>query len=287
MDFSDYLIDPKNYTSPMKKYFKDIFNYLSSNNALNYVVQFGNLYFTTDKGILLQDFYTEEKVTISNILTSYSFNQKDIISIVTIEGYHFGVLFNRHYSKIQDLLTRIGGTVKALTLSAYMINYLFSKAFYIIDNFKTYHLYEIKKENCINDSQHNLNNNIHISSNISKNLIFNRIEMKRNENIKKIENIFESEIKMFKDYWFSSGIKSSNLRDKEYLIENSLNVETITKMYFYMEIFKLIFFNSECSKKIEKNYRDLFITENEIFVHLRQKMINPIFILMILLRNKI
>jgi hypothetical protein len=128
-----YFINQKSYHSALNTYYEDVFSYLSAENSVNFVIKFEKLIFSTDSGLIFQDTQEFEKPYLSKLQQSYNFNEQLLISSLQIAGSQFGTTYLRSYIKIQDLLVRIGGLMKALTFFSYLINYFFSKALCIID----------------------------------------------------------------------------------------------------------------------------------------------------------
>ena len=70
---SDYLIDQKNYENPSKKFYRNIYNYLSSVDGLIYEIFYADFKFQTDIGFIFES-YEEIKIPmISDIKNSYIF----------------------------------------------------------------------------------------------------------------------------------------------------------------------------------------------------------------------
>jgi len=163
---SDYLVDHKNLTNPTKKYFRDVYNYLSGNYGLIYVIAYSDFLFKSDTGFLFPIYYEWNRPMISDIKNSYSFGEKDMFAFINFQGFKLAQSYQRTYSKIQDILTKVGGLIKALTLIGFAINYVFSRPFFIINNILDNHnlmkIHQISK--AYNFPKENEKNN--------KNLIF-------------------------------------------------------------------------------------------------------------------
>ena len=131
---SDYIIDQKNFEKPTKKFFRDVYNYLSSHDGLIYVIAYGDFKFQTDAGLILQSYDQMKIPMVSEIKNSYSFGQDQIFAFINIQGFKLAQNYLRSYSKIQDILTKVGGLIRALTLIGVGLNYIFSKPFVIIND---------------------------------------------------------------------------------------------------------------------------------------------------------
>ena len=207
---SDYIIDQKNYTTPTKKFFRDVWNYLSTTNGLIYIIAYADFKFQTDIGLLFQNYDEINIPMISDVKNSFSFRQNINFAIVTFQGFDLAQKYLRSYSKIQDILTKVGGLVKALTLIGLTINYVFSKPFVLINNIlenhnivnikkkiKTNKIFDIKDVNSsvlpglINDNVEKIviDNNLKIRK---KNILSNNNLSLKQNNIFKNNNIIKS-----------------------------------------------------------------------------------------------
>ncbi len=222
---SDYLINQKNLNNPTKKYFRDVYNYLSANDGLIYVIAYSDFSFKSDTGFLFTNYVNVNFPMISDIKNSYSFEENKIFAFINFQGFRLAESYQRTYSKIQDILTKVGGLIKAMTLIGISINYIFSKPFFIINNILDNHnLYNLQEEGSINNilSKENLvvnKNNIFKSKIRNLNLkqydYINDKNTKKSSNIKKFKNVFSpniNAIKAFDDLNNSNNVVS-NLKD--------------------------------------------------------------------------
>jgi len=138
---SDYLVNQKNFTSPTNKYFRDVYNYLSANDGLIYVIDYSDFLFKSDTGFLIPSYTNWNIPMVSDIKNSYSFGESQMFAFINFQGFKLAESYQRSYSKIQDILTKVGGLIKALTLIGFAINWIFSKPFFIINNIIDNHNY--------------------------------------------------------------------------------------------------------------------------------------------------
>jgi hypothetical protein len=93
---------------------------------------FEKLVFYDDNGLIFHSNDAKEVPKIGDMNTMYVFDEKQTMAQIILEGPNFCDVYQRSYAKAQDLLTRIGGLIKALKLIYYFLNYLFSKAFLLL-----------------------------------------------------------------------------------------------------------------------------------------------------------
>lgn len=147
--FGDILLKQKDNLDPKEKYYKDIYNYLSPNDGLIYVIAYSDVSFKTDNSMILQQFEELNFPKISDVKNSYSFGQDQIFAFITIQRIRLGENYERSYVKIHTILTGIGGLIKALTLLGNLLNYCFSKPFFLFN--------DLVKEHNLNFSESNFN----------------------------------------------------------------------------------------------------------------------------------
>lgn len=144
---TDYLIDHKNFSFPLTKYLKNIFDRLSDKNSINYLITYSNLVYKTDLGWIFNDYDIKNVPIIGELKNSYNFVEQDTIAFYQIQTNYFEFISIKSYVKIQDLLTKIGGVTKSLVLMGMMLNYLYSYSFDTIDNVLVNHINSINFNN--------------------------------------------------------------------------------------------------------------------------------------------
>lgn len=234
---SDYLINQKNYSQPTKKYFRDVYNYLSSNDGLIYVIAYSDFMFKSDTGFMYPSFTTWNIPMISDIKNSYSFGEEDMFAFINFQGFKLAQTYQRSYSKIQDILTKVGGLIKALTMIGFSINYIFSKPFFIIDNILEAHnlqkpikLATLNSRASFNILKFNSNKNYKNKKNLNN----ISINSSYKEHLKNIHNISDKELFMKKDLEINSSKNqifiSKNERRKKPHINHTLRCRSFHKM---------------------------------------------------------
>jgi hypothetical protein len=256
-------VDPKNYTQPLQQYYSDAFEYLSPKHSITFYYAYSLIEFVTDEGLIFQDMQKREVPQIHTAKTSYSFLNSDMISSLIIEGNHFGNKYNRSYQKIQDILTRSGGLIKALMLIGQAIAYLVSYSNFKIDSFFGYHNMMTpckdkfkSNEMNINDSNFKENNYLHNTS--TKNL--SKIVKMRSENIEKPIKINPI------NYWCVKRKRKERivLDMKEKLIDISLSQETLMRTHFDLEIMKFLLLSNDDLNTLDQNYEFLFCGDSKL-----------------------
>lgn len=281
---SEYIIDQNNYTTPLKKYLRDIYTYTSSDNGVSIMINYGQLTFSTDTGSMFQNFESIVQPSISDVINLYSFGENDTFAILTVQGYNFGDNYYRSYSKLQDLITRIGGLFNGLTLISTLLVHFYSKAYYIIDGLKEHH-----------NIYSNINNNEDITVKKSK----FKFDALSSINILRIDTSTPSKPKqetsskyltyknqkskvkfssagLFMAYWckYKNKALKDILIEKEKYINKSISTETISKIYFDIEIMKRLFLNKKQYLKIDQIYFNFFDYQNKLLYSLRDDLIN-------------
>jgi hypothetical protein len=129
LQFTSYSIDPKNYTTPLQRDFYDDFNLLNSAASLAYNIDLSPIYFKSDNGLLFEEFQqTEGKNNYIRIFNKIG-KSDDIVSFF-IQGSNDATVYSRTYTKIQTVLTQIGGFTKAISLLASLMSYMLSKNYF-------------------------------------------------------------------------------------------------------------------------------------------------------------
>lgn len=120
----NHILEMNNYDSPVRRIFENIFNSLNIEITFTMFIALRPLEFYSDGGFILKD--------ISYLQTSYSEQphilyygrRESIIADVVIQGKPLGMKVDRSYTKFQDVLTKVGGLIKALTiLGSFIIKY--------------------------------------------------------------------------------------------------------------------------------------------------------------------
>lgn len=133
MSFSDPQV-------PVEFKYLDFFNSLNFDFTFDYVFETKSLKFIDDQGFLLQELTEKEFPYLEPPLAQYYGIRGSIVCTVIIQGYRYGDRYNRSYTKIQDVLTKIGGLLKAFSIIATFIANVSSEfEFYgdSIHNFKS------------------------------------------------------------------------------------------------------------------------------------------------------
>ena len=163
LDFTNYNVNPKNFTQPLTRMWLNEYNLLNANSSLEYSINLLPMMFYSDSGLLFED----NKIFRGLYYDMRIFNRNtpsDYICSFNFQGNTGATVYLRSYVKIQTVLTQIGGFIKALMLAGYVISTLFSKNHYLIS-----YLQEIAS---IEETNQNLNENIKnknhgVSSNVN------------------------------------------------------------------------------------------------------------------------
>lgn len=126
--------------NPVEVKLQNWYNSLNIDFTYDYFYSVKELAFEDDKGFLLQDINVKSYFYFENPLILYYGKRDDLLATINLQGYRFGTRIQRSYTKIQDVLTKIGGLLKAITLIASFIANLSSHSKFYSDsihNFNT------------------------------------------------------------------------------------------------------------------------------------------------------
>jgi len=223
---TDYLIDHKNFNEPLSRYLRNNFDRLSDKSSINYLINFSNYIYKTDKGLIFNQYEIINAPIIGDFKNSYNFGETNVIAFFQLQCNSFEITNIRSYLKLQDILTKIGGIVKCLMLIGMFINYFYSQAFSTFENVFEFHknsfptYIEISKSKNLNSKHESLKK------------IFGFYRQSEN-NIK-----FKSQVNLnFRDKFESGILNSNNIKKnpveyehnntKNYGISNSSNNKLI------------------------------------------------------------
>ena len=204
---ASYLYNSNNLNKPLTRYFIYNWSFINLNLKQYLGSHFEQIFFLTDIGFLLEDIDEITKYDTSKL--TYSFTNRvenDCFYNFGIEGNRLAQEFHRSYEKIQDVLTKIGGIIKALMIVGTFLAEVCSKIEYYI----YLNLY-LKNSNNFESFQPNL-------SNLEKTQKTNLLNMINSNHIKKdLENDISNNLKSK----LSQNLNQSNLN----LEENSIKKE--------------------------------------------------------------
>lgn len=120
--YSNPLITSENYTNPLEVYLKDNWNNINFDRKETMYIYFYQINYLTDFGFLLEDwkevisyeFTKSHQILVYN--TQSNLFSESTFATINFEAYTIGKKFTRSFTKIQDVLTRVGGLIKALSI---------------------------------------------------------------------------------------------------------------------------------------------------------------------------
>lgn len=136
---TNHFIDNRDYNSPIKTTLKNNFDRLSNRFKMNYIITYSTNFYNNDLGWIFPSIYVTKFPTIEDFKISQLFGDKENIIQIQLQNSPIKYIYRRSYIKIQDILTKIGGCIKALLLMGMGLNYFYSYSFSIIDNVKDNH----------------------------------------------------------------------------------------------------------------------------------------------------
>jgi hypothetical protein len=277
---SDYYLDPKNNTNYIVPYLYDLFQTSSSQNGLVFFVSMQNIQFYDDSGLIFHDYSLIEAPQIQEVKLMYTFGEKKRIVQIQFTGNFFGDVYQRSYSKAQDLLTRIGGLINALTLLGYFINSLYSKALFIVESFNLDHQFlthsspsdksslTVIKFNRDNISSYNCVNSK------PKQVVENLLDEKPVND--KASVVKFSEFSLVCKYFCRDRNKGLNINEvyKSYekFIDKSLSVSTVNRSHFDIQLLKMLLLDNDDIRLMDNAYKNLFDENNSCLTDFRENM---------------
>lgn len=166
---ADAAIDPKNYEYPVKKYLKYFFHRTSYKSSLNYNFEYNKLLFNHDQGKIFENLNILSFAKLKSIMSSYynyypiisetnntntetsipanivnstslqlnqfdyNFINQNIISSIEIYTSNYQSEITISYQKLQDVVTYIGGFIKAINILGFVIYYIYFKPLILVN----------------------------------------------------------------------------------------------------------------------------------------------------------
>jgi hypothetical protein len=197
---TQYYIDQGNYTHPLQREFYSNFILLNAKSSLDYSLLLKPLRIASDDGFMFSDSKVYNAYELRNDIFMRIIESESIASF-TFQGYNVGTVNFRSYSKIQDVITKVGGLIKVLMIFGYFFIEIYSNILFHIDQIEifgkrhgenTENFVEITNQNI----NFNTNNNVDINNNnynnviglVNKNLKQNHTTIRNNNYLSKSEN---------------------------------------------------------------------------------------------------
>lgn len=148
INFKNSIIDYANYENPIMYYFDENFYVLNDLLSISSFYGVQNTDFTNDSGFFLEEKEEERTFSINKPIVNYiNSSNNHILFEFIMEGKRNGQHIQRKYTKVQDVITKIGGFIKALLIIGEIISKYFSYMLYYIYMKKHIDLNENLKEN--------------------------------------------------------------------------------------------------------------------------------------------
>jgi hypothetical protein len=190
--YFDRNVDPEFFENPFVEYFSKYFILLDPQVSKFVDIYFKNVTVHTDDGLIFKTRDSVSSIVYDYYREQFNTTKSDIILDFYLNSSNNFLTYSRIYMKIQDLAATIGGLLKAMTFTGYLLTIIFNdheryeKIFKALFNFKeTEETYDNGKKN---------NNDI-FPKNL--NLFKNHIKMKVNEIYKHDSNFGSQNILNF------------------------------------------------------------------------------------------
>lgn len=196
------LLQLDNYKIPVKKQLVNYYTSLNVDLTFSLFFLLRPLEFISDSGFILEDiqitntFYWDEPKML------YFGKRDNRICDISIQGKNLGKKINRSYVKFQDVLTKIGGLVKALTVvGSIIVNYA-SKILFLNDYIFNLNLRE--EENV-------KSNNFDVSHSKLKGLVNNNLSLNNNINNKNISKLMNNDLSKKMSFTNNNNVSEVNM----------------------------------------------------------------------------
>lgn len=214
-----FILDSKNLDTPLKKATVDSWQILNLNMEVNMFFYLKTLEFETDIGFLLPSLQEFKGYEYNDPKTTYIMKEKindNVLARINFIGSSWGSKYLRKYEKIQEVVTKIGGLLKALVFIGSVISYMTSEIEMnndILLNLTKSNLDDKSKDESVNEFSKKI---ISYNDNLTKKEDFGLIEKINNNEDGK--NKHESSIKindkiMKNNFFYNSKFKEENIED--------------------------------------------------------------------------
>jgi hypothetical protein len=132
MYYGNIRISPNNVTTPLTYYIDNTYQLLNSKSSIDIAFHVTPVEFITDIGDFFEEIETLKSFQIPNPGIFYDISETEKIANIIFEYGIQGSRTNRFFTKLQDLLTRIGGTTNSFISGGYLINYIFSNSLLLL-----------------------------------------------------------------------------------------------------------------------------------------------------------
>ena len=148
---SDKVVIPNNFSIPHRTYGKNIYSTFSVKHHLDYWIYFKPVEVHTDSGLFFKRTKEDYFISYDKELSYVDFRESEEFAVVILRESPIREVYERSYTKIQEVAANTGGIVKIITLCSNFIVYFFRQMLY--KNFMIQFFRFNKKED--NKIQHN------------------------------------------------------------------------------------------------------------------------------------
>jgi len=132
MYYGNIRISPNNVTTPLTYFIDNTYQLLNTKSSIDISFHVTPVEFKTDIGEFFEETETLKSFQIPNPGIFYDISETEKIANIIFEYGIQGTRTNRFFTKLQDLLTRIGGTTNSFISGGYIINYIFSNSLLLL-----------------------------------------------------------------------------------------------------------------------------------------------------------
>lgn len=162
----NHILDMNNYDAPVRRFFDDIFYSLNIDFTFTLFISLRPLEFISDGGFILRDEATLFTSYADDPHILYYGKREDIIAEVIVQAKPLGKSVNRTYTKFQDVLTKVGGLIKAFTVIGYFLIKFTSEVEFVNDYMYTIRSRDKGTETQIKNIENIKNNFVGKNSNL-------------------------------------------------------------------------------------------------------------------------
>ena len=130
--FLDYAVNTGNYLVPFQPQPREVFTNFDLNSQKEIDILLRNQYIFTEDGIVFREANPGKRLWSFSSSSEFNFNQEnENFLVINFKVKQEKGIYERNYTKIQEVLAQIGGFINCFWLISMFLNYLYSNLFVI------------------------------------------------------------------------------------------------------------------------------------------------------------
>jgi hypothetical protein len=130
LNFINTIFDPLNFNQPAKYIKNNFYTVLSKKYYKQVDIYFKNIDYNTDKGFLFEDITKETYLQLQETNELIDFREANIFFATVFRLSTIKDIYNRKYTKIQDVVAQVGGLIKGVVLIISLFYNLYAETDY-------------------------------------------------------------------------------------------------------------------------------------------------------------